>query len=225
MTCLQCFELWRCWLGVRKGIWPVKKLSGGLLAWLSVWSKVHTCIWPSWCHCHSLSLASVKFRLALPFWYQLTSVVPDKGPLNMCSVVYHMTWMVVTGWMLLGYKPRGRRTPAKPAHATTMWRASLMLQKSREAMARREVDVDETSQSSVLKTTVDRGTDQVTTTGWQREWNQKPASVSNNHNDFVWPFFTVTALDFFPCLLVPISPFVLLHCWWRLFRVGASVWL
>ena len=25
---------------------------------------------------------SVKSRLALPFWYQLTRVVPDKGPLN-----------------------------------------------------------------------------------------------------------------------------------------------
>ena len=35
----------------------VKKiLSGGVLAWLSVWSEVQTCIWPSWCHCHSLSL-------------------------------------------------------------------------------------------------------------------------------------------------------------------------
>ena len=39
--------LWRCWLGGRKGIRPVKKLSGGVLAWLSVWSEVHTC----WCHC------------------------------------------------------------------------------------------------------------------------------------------------------------------------------
>ena len=55
--------LWRCWLGGRKGIWPVKNLSGGVLAWLSVWSKVQTCIWPSRCHCHSLSLASVKSRL------------------------------------------------------------------------------------------------------------------------------------------------------------------
>ena len=27
--------LWRCWLGGRKGIRPVKKLSGGVLAWLS----------------------------------------------------------------------------------------------------------------------------------------------------------------------------------------------
>ena len=40
-----------------------KKLSGGVLAWLSVWSEVQTCIWPSLCHCHSLSLASVKSRL------------------------------------------------------------------------------------------------------------------------------------------------------------------
>jgi len=51
--------LWRCWLGGRKGIQPVK-LSVGVLVWLSVSSK--TCIWPSWCHCHSLSLASVKSR-------------------------------------------------------------------------------------------------------------------------------------------------------------------
>ena len=30
--------LWRCWSGGRKGIQPVLKLSGGVLAWLSVWS-------------------------------------------------------------------------------------------------------------------------------------------------------------------------------------------
>ena len=55
-----------------------KKLSGGVLVWLSVWSEVQTCIWPSWCHCHSLSLASVKSRLVLPFWYRLTRVVLEK---------------------------------------------------------------------------------------------------------------------------------------------------
>jgi len=55
-----------------------------VLAWLSVWSEVQTCIWPSWCHCHSLSLAPVKFRLVLRFWYWLTQVVPEKGPLNGC---------------------------------------------------------------------------------------------------------------------------------------------
>ena len=79
--------LWHCWLGGRKGIRPVKKLSGGLLAWLSVWSEVQTCTQPSWCHCHSLYLASVKSRLVLPFWYRLTRAVPDKGPLNVCVCV------------------------------------------------------------------------------------------------------------------------------------------
>jgi len=45
---------------------------------------MQTCIWTSWCHCHSLSLASVKSRLVLPFWYRRTRVVLDKGPLNGC---------------------------------------------------------------------------------------------------------------------------------------------
>ena len=71
-------------VGRQEGHPACKKLSGGVLAWLSVWSEVQTCIWPSWSHCHSLSLASVKSRLVLPFWYRLTRVVPDKGPLNGC---------------------------------------------------------------------------------------------------------------------------------------------
>ena len=50
------------------------------MAWLSVWCEVQICIWPSWCHCHSLSLAPVKSRLVVP--YRLTWVVPEKGPLN-----------------------------------------------------------------------------------------------------------------------------------------------
>jgi len=119
-----------------------KTPSGGVLAWLSVQTEVQTCIWPSWYHCHSLSLASVKSRLVLPsgvllkmevgirkrvwqrawryraylwslrwvyaikktleigiwrippntplflpFWYRLTRVVPEKGPLNGCVCV------------------------------------------------------------------------------------------------------------------------------------------
>jgi len=67
-----------CWLGGRKGIWPVKKLRGGILVWLSVWGEVQICIWPSWCHCQSLPLASVN-----PDWFYLpgnwlTWVVLDK---------------------------------------------------------------------------------------------------------------------------------------------------
>ena len=71
-------------VGRQEGHPACKKLSGGVLAWLSAWSKVQTCIWSSWFHCHSLSLASVKSRLVLPFWYWLTWVFPEKGPLNGC---------------------------------------------------------------------------------------------------------------------------------------------
>jgi len=49
--CVPPSVLWRCWLGGRKGIRPVKNLSGWVLAWLCVWSEMQTCIWPSWCHC------------------------------------------------------------------------------------------------------------------------------------------------------------------------------
>ena len=96
VPCLQSV-LWHCWLGDRKGIRPVKQLSGGVLAWLSVWSEVQTCIRPSWCHCHSLSLALVKSRLVLPFWYRLTWVVPEKGPLNGCVCVWSDQWSYISG--------------------------------------------------------------------------------------------------------------------------------
>ena len=90
---LLCFRiyvpsvLWRCWLGGRKGIWPVKKLECwgvGMVICLERGADLHV---PSWCHCHSLSLASVKSRLVLPFWYRLTRVVLEKGPLNGCVCV------------------------------------------------------------------------------------------------------------------------------------------
>jgi len=56
----------------------------GYLAWFSDWRCCG-------CHCHSLSLASVKSRLVLPFWYRLTRVVLDKGPLNGCVCVFSDT--------------------------------------------------------------------------------------------------------------------------------------
>ena len=73
-------------VGWQEGHPACKKLSSEVLAWLSVWSEVQTCKWPSWCHCHLLSLAPVKSRLVLPFWCRLTWVVPDKGLLNGCVV-------------------------------------------------------------------------------------------------------------------------------------------
>ena len=78
----------RCWLGDRKGIRPVENWAVG--CWRGYLSGARCrlkCIWPSGCHCHSLSLASGKSRLVLPFWYRLTRVVPDKGPLKGCVCV------------------------------------------------------------------------------------------------------------------------------------------
>jgi len=34
-------------VGQQEGHPACKKLSGGVLAWLSVWSEVQTCVWPS----------------------------------------------------------------------------------------------------------------------------------------------------------------------------------
>ena len=66
--------------------------------WLSDWSELQTCIWSSWWHCHSLSLASVKSRLVLPFWYRLTWVVPEKGPLKgVCVYNVEDVSLIMTG--------------------------------------------------------------------------------------------------------------------------------
>ena len=59
---LFSFSALTLFVGRQEGHLACKKVSGGVLAWLSVWSEVQTCIWPSGCHCHS-SLASVKSRL------------------------------------------------------------------------------------------------------------------------------------------------------------------
>jgi len=61
-----------------------KKLSGEVLAWLSVWEQgadMHMA------QLMPLSLTISCFsesRLVLSFWYRLTQVVPDKGLLNRC---------------------------------------------------------------------------------------------------------------------------------------------
>ena len=84
----------------QEGQLACKKFSGGVLAWLSDWSEVQTCIWPSGCHCYSLSHASVKSRLVLPFWCRLTRVVPDRGPLNgyvcVCECVRACVFVYIT---------------------------------------------------------------------------------------------------------------------------------
>ena len=113
-------------VGRQEGHPACKKLSGGVLAWLSDWSEVQTCIWPSGCHCHSLSLASAKSRLVFPFRYRLTWVVADKGPLNGCVCV----WNALVG-AELAVQPQQRRwddgtrqsqlQPALSSVATDEW--------------------------------------------------------------------------------------------------------
>jgi len=60
MSVIWAFSALTLLVGRHEGHPACKKQSGGVLGSLSVWSKVQTCIWSSWCHCHSLSPAPVK---------------------------------------------------------------------------------------------------------------------------------------------------------------------
>ena len=66
---LQCFDAvgW-----ATEGNPACKKLSGGVLAWLSVWSEVQTCIWPSGCHALPLTVSCFS-KIQIGF----TFLVPD----------------------------------------------------------------------------------------------------------------------------------------------------
>ena len=74
-------------VGRQEGHPACKKLkSGGILAWLSVWSEVQTCIRPSWCRCHSLSLASVKSGLVFTFLVPAHLGIPGKRAIKRVCV-------------------------------------------------------------------------------------------------------------------------------------------
>ena len=83
---LQCCDA----VGWAAGRTPdCKKLSGGVLAWLSVWSEVQTCIMhmAQLMPLPLLSLASVKSRLVYLSGIGSPGVIPEKGPLNGCVCV------------------------------------------------------------------------------------------------------------------------------------------
>ena len=81
--------LWRCWLGSRKGIQPVKNWvvgwwGAGVVICLERGADLHIAQLiplPLTDSCFS------KIQIGLPFWYQPTRVVPEKGPLNGCVCV------------------------------------------------------------------------------------------------------------------------------------------
>ena len=58
--------LWLCWLGGRKGIRPVKNLSGGVLAWLSVWSEVQLAYVPADATATHCLLLQIGFAFLVP---------------------------------------------------------------------------------------------------------------------------------------------------------------
>ena len=68
-TTYYCILPSALWLlaGRQEGHPACKKLSGGVLAWLSVWSEVQTCICPSWCQCYPLSLCFSKIQIGFTF--------------------------------------------------------------------------------------------------------------------------------------------------------------
>jgi len=75
-----------------------KKLSGWVLVWLSASSEVQTYIWPSSCHCHSVSLASVKSRLVLV--YHASAVLPDLAQrYNKC--LHHLLKFLVYAFVII----------------------------------------------------------------------------------------------------------------------------
>jgi len=79
--------LWHCWLGLRKSIWAVKKMSDKVLAWLSVWSEVQViCIWSSWCHCHPIISCFIKIQIGLNFLVSAYPGCPGKEALKWVSV-------------------------------------------------------------------------------------------------------------------------------------------
>ena len=63
-----------------------------MLAWLSVWSEMQTCILPSWCHCHS---CFSKIQIGFTFLVLAYPGSPGKGPLNGC--VLRVLSFVVAG--------------------------------------------------------------------------------------------------------------------------------
>jgi len=87
VRCACAFSALTLLAGRQEGHPACKKLSGGVLAWLSVWSEVQTCIRPSGFHCHSLSLVSPKSRLVVTFLVRAHLGSPGKGPLNWCVCV------------------------------------------------------------------------------------------------------------------------------------------
>jgi len=84
--------LWHCWLGVRKSVRPLNKLSDEMLAWVSVWSEVqriYRYFWLSWCHYHLIISCFIKIQIGLTF------LVPSYSGCPTCPGKETVKWVFV----------------------------------------------------------------------------------------------------------------------------------
>ena len=83
-------------VGRQEGHSACKKLSGGVLVWLSVWSEVQTCIWPSWCHWHSLSVSCFsKIQIGFIFLVLAHLDSPGKRAVKWVCVLVTSLWLYI----------------------------------------------------------------------------------------------------------------------------------
>ena len=77
--CLQCFDAVGWAAGTTSGLYKTEWWGAGVVICLERGADLHTAqlmSLPLIVSCFS------KIQIGLPFWYRLTRVVPDKGPLN-----------------------------------------------------------------------------------------------------------------------------------------------
>jgi len=89
-------------VGWQEGHPACKKLSGGVLAWLSVWSELMTCICTSWFHFHTVSCFS-KIQIGFTFLVPAYPGSPWKRAVKqVCVCVSYSSYLLADGRRLSG---------------------------------------------------------------------------------------------------------------------------
>ena len=87
-----------------------------ILFWLDVignWPGFVSYLWVIWCHCHPIISCFSKIQNGLPFWCQLTQVVLEKRPLNVCMyvcVMGYLSYQVILVFILDCWAPYSLRS-------------------------------------------------------------------------------------------------------------------
>ena len=82
-------------VGQQEG-YPACKKNGGVLALLSVWSEVQTCMWPRWCHYHSDSCFS-KIQIGFTFLVPARPGSPGKRAVCVLTSTSCHAWLIARG--------------------------------------------------------------------------------------------------------------------------------